>query len=557
MRGVPSPCLKKQVERIHYGIAYASRMTKTTAIRPADPELRSALWLGFGFAAIKLLFHTGSALWQRHLGYGYFRDEFYYIMCGRRLAWGYVDHGPLVAVQARLAETLFGHSLAGLRVLSALGGALRVLLTGLLCWAVGGRRSAQALAMLMVLTAPMYLGSDGYLSMNSWESGFWMPCLLTFIMLLRDDVQGVRRPGLWRTVFGISAGLGLLNKPSMAFFLASLGVALLLTPQRRLLFTRQAAVGIALMLVIVSPNLLWQVHNHWPTLEFLHNGRVQGKNLRLNPLSFIANQIFVLGPWSAFVWLPGLVHLLRRGSERWLGLTYLIFLALMIAMGAKDYYVTPVYPVLFAAGGVAWQQRFAQRSRVKVDRIIAFPVAFAAALLLGALLLPLSNSILRPETFSRYRAALHLPSTETEAEHVAPPLPQFYADRFGWQEEADTVTRIVRQLSPADRAQAAILCSNYGEAGALEFLGHGLPPVLSGHNTYWLWGSAGNVSGQVLIAISGESAEHLRHYNREVTVVGHMGTPWSMPYEHRNIYLLRAPLFDSMNALWPQEKDYI
>ncbi len=531
-------------------------MTRSTVVRPSDPTLRSAFSVAATFAAGKLLFHMGSALWQRHLGYGYFRDEFYYIMCGRRLAWGYVDHGPLVAVQARLAETLFGHSLAGLRVLSALGGALRVFLTGLLCWALGGRRPAQALAMLMVLTAPMYLGNDGYLSMNSWESAFWMPCVLAFIMLLRDQPQHVRRPGVWWTVFGISAGLGLLNKPSMAFFLAALGIGLLLSPQRRFLFTRHTALGLALMLLIVAPNLLWQVHNHWPTLEFLHNGRAQGKNVRLNPLAFIANQMLVLGLWSAFLWLPGLIRLLRRRDERWLGLTYLIFLVLMIALGAKDYYVTPVYPILFAAGGVAWQRRFAERSRVEADRVIAFPVAFAAALVLSAVLLPLSNPVLRPAAFQHYRDALHLPSTETEVERVTPPLPQFYADRFGWQEEVDTVTAVVQQLSPPDRAQAAILCSNYGEAGALEFLGHDLPPVLSGHNTYWLWGSR-NVSGQVLIAISGETPEHLRRYYRDVRTVGHMGTTWSMPYEHRNIYLLRGPLFGSMDALWPQEKDYI
>ncbi len=531
-------------------------MTRTTVVHPTDPTLPMALRLAMTFAAIKLLFHIGSALWQTHIGYGYFRDEFYYIMCGRRLAWGYVDHGPLVAVQARLAETIFGHSLAGLRVPPALGGALRVFLTGILCWSLGGRRSGQALAMLMVLTAPMYLGGDSYLSMNSWESAFWMPCLLALILLLREEARGIGRPGLWWTVFGISAGLGLLNKPSMGVFLMALGIGLLLTPQRRLLFTRHAGWGIALMLIIVAPYILWQIHNHWPTLEFLHNGRVEGKNLRLNPLAFIANQIFVLGPWTAFVWLPGLVRLLRRSGERWLGYTYLIFLISMIALGAKDYYVAPVYPLLFAAGGVAWQERFAQRARVQADRAIAFPLAFATALLLTIALLPLSNPVLRPAAFQRYRSALHLPSTETETERVAPPLPQFYADRFGWQEEVDTVTRIVQQLPPEDRAEAAILCSNYGEAGALEFLGHGLPPVLSGHNTYWMWGPHG-ASGRVLIAISGESADHLRHYYREVSVVGRMGTTWSMPYEHRNIYLLRGPLYGDMDHLWPKEKDYI
>ena len=128
------------------------------------------------FAAVKLALHVAANLWEAHIGYGYFRDEFYYILCGRNLAWGYVDHGPGVAVQAKLSLLLFGKSLAGLRFLSALGGAGRVFLTGMLAWSMGGRRPAQALAMIGVLVAPQYLGTDSFLSMNSYESLFWMTC---------------------------------------------------------------------------------------------------------------------------------------------------------------------------------------------------------------------------------------------------------------------------------------------------------------------------------------------------------------------------------------------
>src|SRR5882762_3884173 len=119
---------------------------RTTVVRPADPSLQAAVQLALIFAVLKSALHIAANLWEAHIGYGYFRDEFYYIICGRNLAWGYVDHGPIVALQARLAETLFGHSLAGIRMLSAMAGAIRVLLTGLLAWSLGGRRPAQALA---------------------------------------------------------------------------------------------------------------------------------------------------------------------------------------------------------------------------------------------------------------------------------------------------------------------------------------------------------------------------------------------------------------------------
>ena len=131
----------------------------TTVVRPADPTLQPALRLALFFAAIKLLLHIATNLWEAHIGYGYFRDELYYLICSRHLAWGYVDQGPIVALQAKFA-LLFGKSLAGIRMLSALSGAGRVFLTGILAWSLGGRRPAQALAMIGVLKPPQYLGLD-------------------------------------------------------------------------------------------------------------------------------------------------------------------------------------------------------------------------------------------------------------------------------------------------------------------------------------------------------------------------------------------------------------
>jgi hypothetical protein len=513
-----------------------------------------ALW----FAFAKLLVHIASTLWQRHIGMGYFRDEFYYLMCGRHLAWGYVDHGPIVAVQARIGETLFGHSLLGIRILSASAGAARVFLTGILCWSLGGRRSAQALSMIAVLTVPLYLGIDGFLSMNSFESLFWMPCLLTLIMLLRDEAEGIHRRWMWWSLLGVSAGIGLLNKPSMVFFLVSMGIALLLTPQRRVLFTKQAAYGIALLIVIAMPNLVWQLHNHWPTLEFLHNGRVEGKNIALPAPQWILNQLMVIGPWTAFIWLPGLVHLLRNKDRRWLAFTWLILLVVMIALGAKDYYFAPVYPILFAAGGVAWQRRFANRKAVLQDRAFAFPAAAATCILLAALVYPTAAPILPPMTYVAYTRTLHLPSNETENTGKPSLLPQFFADRYGWQENLDEVTHIVSTLSPQDRARVGIFTGNYGQAASLEWLGdlehRNLPTVISEHNSYWLWGTRG-LDAEVMIIDRLTTPAKLHEFYSDVQVVGHVGNPLSMWYERHDIYLVRHRL-KPLAPDWASSKFY-
>jgi hypothetical protein len=532
-----------------------------TSLAPqTDSTLRDAVSLAMFFAAIKLAIHIAANLWEAHIGWGYFRDEFYYIACGRHLAWGYVDHGPVVAVQARLSELVFGRSLVGLRFLSALGGAGRVFLTGILAWSLGGRRPAQGLAMLGVLLVPQYLGTDSFLSMNSWESTFWMPCLLAVILILRrnDEPQSQK----WWLLFGVSAGIGLLNKPSMTFFLVALLFALLVSPQRRLLANKWAAIGIVLMVLIALPNLLWQVHNHWPTLEFLRNGQVGNKSIKLSPIAFALKQFVDMGPFLALIWVAGLVRLLRRSQERWLGLTFAFFFVIMLALHAKDYYVAPIYPILFAAGGIAWETQFSRRRLVARNNAFAFPV-YETVLVLGAIyILPLSLPLMPPAQWLAYTRATGLSKFSTNSERFSSgPLPQFYADRFGWQEEVDQIQRVYDSLPSAQQKITGILCQNYGEAGAVDFLGLGLPPALSAQNNYYLWGPRG-YNGDSLIIVERTTREHLLNFVDNVQVVGHMGTPYSMPFEHTTIFLVSGRKLDadghrfSLIDQWPSKKDY-
>jgi hypothetical protein len=526
---------------------------------PAGSPLREALRVAAIFAAVKLALQFGLTLWTAHLGYGYFRDEFYYIACGRHLAWGYVDQGPMVALQARLGEMLFGDSVFAIRVLSAVAGAVAVFLTGVIAWALGGGRPAQALAMFGVIVCPQYIGIDGNLSMNSFEPVFWMTCVLAVLLMLRGDSQR-----LWWLVFGLSAGVGLLNKPSIIFFLVAVGLGLLLTPQRRVLGSWWAAGGLALTIAIVLPYVHWQIHNHWPTLEFLRNGARGHKNTVLGPVQFLLTQLLNMQPVNALIWVPGVVALLRARSirdGRWLGLAYVLFFVMMMALHAKDYYLAAIYPACFAAGGVAWERRFSASRGVRLKRIVAFPVFEGVLLATSVIVLPMSSPVLRPAAWVRCATALHLHGDKSETAATGP-LPQFYADRFGWEQEVGLVLEAYRALSPEDRQRVCLFASNYGEAGAIDFLGARLgaegdlrlPPAMSGHNNYWLWGTHG-CDPDVVIAVIGDSPAAVATKYRSVEIVGRMDDPWAMPVEHRNVYLLRgrratAP-FD-----WADERRY-
>src|SRR5258708_30997269 len=159
--------------------------------------------------------------------YGHFRDELYYAACGEHLAWGYVDHAPLVALASRISRRLFGDSLFALRLLPALSAAPKVWLAGWMAREVGGARFAQFFAALLVLLAPIYLTFDNFLSMNAFEPVFWMACAAIVLRIVNGG-----SPKLW-LLFGAVTGLGLLNKHSMIFFASGIVAGLLLTSARK------------------------------------------------------------------------------------------------------------------------------------------------------------------------------------------------------------------------------------------------------------------------------------------------------------------------------------
>jgi hypothetical protein len=201
--------------------------------------------------------------------------------------------------------------------------------------------------------------------------------------------------------------------------------------------------------------------------------------------------------------------------------------------------------------------RFAKRGLVQRNAAFAFPVAELTLILTALIILPLSIPVFRPQTWLRYTKTTHLydqsSNTENDPSGV---LPQFFADRFGWQEEADKVEAIYHSLSPEDQRKAVVFAQNYGEAASLLFLKSPAdrPPVISGHNNFWIWGPQG-ASGEVAIVITGGSLADVLGSYRSCTVSARMDHPLSMPFERRNIYLCRGRKA-TYTADWPQMKFY-
>jgi len=495
--------------------------------------LRNSLLLAGFFALANFLLHVLTSLHGEHLGYGFFRDELYFLVCGHHLAWGYVDQPPLVAIQARVAELLFGITPTTVRLFSFAANGLTIALTGLMARQLGGNRLAQILAMTAIFVAPVYVVSGNYLSMNAIEPCLWMAALLV-VLRIADGSADARA---W-VCFGLLTGIGIENKHSTVFFLVALALGLLLTPQRKILFNRWCAVGIGVLLLLALPNLIWQIVHHFPTYELLSGVAKSDKNVKLPPLEFILQQCRMLFFTTLPLWIGGLVWVaFSRKSRvaRFVAPMFLIFFVMMMAMHAKDYYLAPIYPVLYAAGAVAialtewpaWARRWVAGLEVVwcVVLLLLFPLAS-----------PLFLTILPPAEYNAYATKLHAESPRSEK--FTSPLPQYLSDRFGWPEMVKGFAERYNALPADERAKTGIFCGNYGEASAVNILGaqYGLPTAISGHQNYYYWGWNG-YTGESMLTLGNDPKDYSNY--GEVIDLGAFDAPWIMDHEHLHYYLLK------------------
>ena len=465
--------------------------------------------------------------------YGYFRDELYYIADGRHLQAGYVDQPALLGWLAAFLRLIAGDGLVAIHVIPALACAAIIVVTGLIARELGGGRAAQLLAGTAALFSVDLMATGSIFSMDVFDQLWWALAILVIARLLRRDT-----PRLW-LVFGLVAAMGFLTKLTILFLGLAVVLALLVTPERRHLRTPWPWLAAGIAGIGLLPYLIWNAANGWPTWDFY---RVY-PYLSTGPLAFFANQLALMNPVTVPLAGAGLVFYFRKTGRRFrlLGWTFFIAYMVLTVLRGKPYFLGPAYPILFAAGAVVFE-------RVRLRRWLAWmrPAYVALLALAGVLLAPFAMPILPPATFARVYGA----------------LPQNLSDRLGWDTLTKTVEEVYAALPAEERAKACVLTSNYGEAGALSLLAAPgrLPPIISGHNNYSLWGP-GSCTGQVLIVVgySPSDLQAASAYYRNVTLSATARCPNCVDYERElPVYVLSGPARSNFDfaSLWPLLKHY-
>ncbi|MDH4069323.1 MAG: glycosyltransferase family 39 protein [Ignavibacteria bacterium] len=499
-------------------------------------------WLVFVIAGIKLGLHLLTNLLG---GYGYFRDELYYLACSEHLDFGYVDHPPLSILVLFLSRSLFGDSLFALRLIPALAGACTVLVTALIARRMNGRKTAQVMSALAATVSPVYMGMNSFFSMNSLDILFWAMSFLVLLRILADP-----RMSDWLAL-GLIIGLGSLNKISMIFPALGIAAVFLLTEHRRILKTPLPWMTAGISLVLFLPYVIWNIQHDFAHLEFIRNASA-GKYSALTPLGFLKDQFLFNNPWSAGLWALGIAFFFTRAGRpyRPAGIAFgVVLLILLLNRTSKPEYLAPGIVLLFAAGGVFCEQF------LNGPRLVWLRRFMMTSLVAGVSIIPLGLPILPVQSFIRYADALGVQPMTAE-NIVLAELPQFYGDMFGWEEQVKALAVAYHTLSEEEKKVAVVFGFNYGRAGAVDFFGpqYGLPPAISGHNNYWIWGP-GRSDASVVLLLSSEIGP-LRERFEEVTEVGFHSTRYALPYENNlRVYVCRN-LKGNLTDLWRELKHY-
>lgn len=474
--------------------------------------------------------------------YGYFIDEWYTIACSQHLSLAFVDIPPVAPALLALSTAVFGDSLWALHILPSIFSGVVVLLVGLMAKELGGSRFAVVFAGLCAAFVPVWMALGSLFTYDFLDQLMTILLLYAVIRLLKRE-----NPKTWLLI-GVIAGVGVMTKPSMVFYIAGIAIALLFTKHRKQYLTRWPWLGALIALVIVSPGIIWQALNGFPIVKYWAVYSVT-QAVHVNPAEFVLMQVIVSNLFLLPIWLTGLAYILfgREGRKfRLLGVAFCVLYAVFMVTGAKVYMPAPLYAMLIAGGAVAIE-KFYLNSKKKLNlRKILLPAYACVIVLTGAIQAPMFIPVLPVDTLVKYYnsvgSAFGMQAVKLGNFEQNDVLPQYFYDRFDWDTLVRDVAAVYNGLPAAERSDATIMSQNYGCAGSVDFLGgsYGLPKAVCGRMNYYYF-SRDNIKTGTWIVIDAPK-EDLQKVFGEVTLAAQSFSNYRQPHAF-DIYVCRAPKF--------------
>lgn len=439
--------------------------------------------------------------------FGFHRDEFLHLVLADHLAWGYKEVPPFIALLAKASIVFFGNSVFAARIFPTICGGLIIWFTGQVTVELGGKKFAIALACLAMIFAPAFAASDYLFQPVVFDQLWWV--MAVWLLTKYSNTSSVK----YLYWLGVVVGVGMLTKYTMAFFTFSLIIGIAISKQRKMLLNRHIIGAAILAFVIFLPNLLWQLHHHVPVIT--HMKTLQKQQLDYNkPSDFIMQELMINGI-ALFVWLTGFIFLLfsvRLHKFQFLAISFVLIFTFLLVMNGKAYYLFGAYPMLFAAGGFGFERwlkasgyvlRGAVIALFTLPNLLLFPIVLPV--------LPLNQTLaffrFADQNLSFMRFAV------TWEDHKVHKTTQDYADMLGWDEMTALVAKAYGSLTPEQQKHTQIYADNYGEAGAVHYLGkqYNLPEVISLNSSFTLW-APDHLDAQYIIYVDDQGGGNVNSF---------------------------------------------
>jgi len=455
--------------------------------------------------------------------YGFHRDELQTLDDARHLDWGFVVYPPITPLIGRFELALFGTSLIGFRVFSALAVSIIIVLTGLMAKEMGGNRHIQLLAAVAAGIVPVSLVQGAVFQYVSFD--YLWGVTVTYLLVRLVNSEDPR----WWVAIGAVIGLGMETRYTMGVLALGIAVAALLTDARRFLRSGWLWAGVGVSILVFLPNLIWQARHHFISLEFL--SYLRARDLRQGRYNgFFSEQLWICVNFAtAPLTLLGLwFYFFRRESQRYrlLGWTAVVTFLLFALVRSRSYYTAPLYPVLIAGGSVMLA-KLLNGVRPPWPRVVYS--AQWTAIAIGGVVFALLVMPVAP--------------IGSELWKITSKLHDQFREEIGWPELADSVAKVYRSLPEQERAHTGILTGNYGEGGALNLYGPavGLPHAMSLTNSFWYRGYDPRLPD--IVILTGFNLEQAKRLFESCVVAAKNTNPYDVENEesrdHPHILLCR------------------
>jgi hypothetical protein len=501
-----------------------------TFFRRIDPVILAIALLNI---AVRLLIYD-------HLEYH--RDELLYFSLGQHPAFGYASVPPLIGWISWLMQNIFGNNLFAVRLFPALLGGVMILLVASMARELGGTRYSSILAAVGLSVCIFFMRTYFLFMPVHIEVYLWTLCIWLIIKFINTGKER------FLIFFGIAAGFALLNKYLSGLLFTGLLLIIPFTKFRNVFRNRSFWIGIIAGGLIFLPNIIWQAAKGFPV--FYHMSELYDTQLvHMDAASFLTEQI--ISPYAGSILvIGGLIFLLfskKMKNMRFLGFLFIFIIAALLFMKGKGYYTLGIYPMMIAAGGVAFDTWL----RNRIARVI-LPLLMV---LMTIPVVPIGLPVYDKEGLKIYFKVLDekygIDLGRRFEDGSIHSLPQDYADMIGWEELTAITDSAYNMIK--DKKASFIYGENYGQAGAITVIGkkYGLPEAVSFSESFRYWFPRDfPVEIKSLVYINHELGEDVTALFSDIRLIGKISDPDAREYGAA-VYLCEEPV-TSFNAFWKE-----